>query len=294
MNSPVALAVERAPARGAPDQCPISEKQSIELVLDRDLEALWCLRANGASPSVTLSQLRDAKAIDDKLIATSYGRIGFKLLASRQPGTFSLGGDLAFFSRCIERNDRTSLAEYAVLAARAIWANVRGLAERGVKTIAVVQGESQGGGFEAALSCNTLIAEEGSAFGFPEPLFGMFPGMGGELLLRTRVDAAVARRMVTNSNRYTAEFLHQIGVVDYLVPRGHAIAFATELVRDVRGLPQTEVGARMERREQVLAGLSYADLSDSIERWVDRAFLLEARHLRSMRYIIEMQHRKAG
>jgi DSF synthase len=47
-----------------------------------------------------------------------------------------------------------------------------------LKTIALVQGDALGGGFECALSGNVLIAERGAKMGFPEILFNLFPGMG--------------------------------------------------------------------------------------------------------------------
>jgi molybdopterin-guanine dinucleotide biosynthesis protein A len=41
-----------------------------------------------------------------------------------------------------------------------------------------VQGDALGGGFESLLSFDIIIAEKGTKFGFPEQLFGLFPGMG--------------------------------------------------------------------------------------------------------------------
>jgi DSF synthase len=293
MNAHVALAPERSAVRGSPNPYQLREPQPFETIFDASLETLWCFRAATASRSVTMSQLRETRAVDEKLAAGSFGAVKFKLLGSRQVGTFCLGGDLAFFASCIERRDRSSLAEYAALAAKAIWANVCGSPPRGPRTVALVQGEAQGGGFEAALSCNTLIAEEGTSFGFPEPLFGMFPGMGGQLLLETRLDHSVAARMVSESNRYPAALLHQIGVVDYLCPRGEGLQFATELLTEIRERPDGDAAKRMELRQELLDALDYGVLAGSIDRWVEQAFTLDARHLRSMRYIMEMQQRKS-
>ena len=45
-------------------------------------------------------------------------------------------------------------------------------------TISLVQGDALGGGFEAALCGDIIIAEKQARFGFPEVLFNLFPGMG--------------------------------------------------------------------------------------------------------------------
>jgi DSF synthase len=241
---------------------------------------------------VSLQQLKETRAIDEKIASGGYGNLLFKVLASRQTGVFSLGGDLALFARCIETNDRAALAEYAALAARAVWANLSGFGRKRVKSIAVVQGESQGGGFEAALSCNTLIAERGTSFGFPEPLFGMFPGMGGELLLRSRVDADVSRRLVQSTNRYTAEFLYEIGVVDYLVDAGTGVVATENLIEQLAACPDGVAAIKSDARQAVLDRIEFSELFESIEAWTQRAFQLTARNLRSMRYILEAQNRK--
>jgi DSF synthase len=293
MSAQAAVALERA-ATGAISSGVGTERlgKAFEVTIDREAGALWCARTADASPSVTLPQLKEARAIDEKIASGAFGNLLFKVLASRQPGVFSLGGDLALFARCIETNDRAALAEYATLAARAVWANLSAFGRKRVRTIAVVQGETQGGGFEAALSCNTLIAERGTSFGFPEPLFGMFPGMGGELLLRSRMDADLSRRMVQSTNRYTAEFLHEIGVVDYLVEVGTGIVAAENLIEELLARPDGVAAMKTAARQAVLDGIEFSELFASVEAWTERAFRLTARNLRSMRYILEAQNRK--
>ena len=58
-------------------------------------------------------------------------------------------------------------------------------------TIGVAQGDALGGGFESLLSFNVIIAERGAKFGFPENIFGLFPGMGAYSLVARRVGAQV-------------------------------------------------------------------------------------------------------
>jgi DSF synthase len=42
-------------------------------------------------------------------------------------------------------------------------------------TISLVQGDALGGGFEAALTSDVIIAEESAQMGLPEILFNLFP-----------------------------------------------------------------------------------------------------------------------
>lgn len=272
------------------DQSSVS--RAFDISIDRRVAAIWCTRLANAFPSISLAQLKETRMIDEKISAALFGPISFKVLSSRQSGVFSLGGDLGFFCDCIEARDRAALAEYAVMAAKAIWANLSGYNSRDVRTIAVVQGEAQGGGFEAALSCNTLIAERGTFFGFPEPLFGMFPGMGGEILLSTRVDADVSSKIVSSTNRYSAEFLHTVGVVDYLAEPGCGERTASELMSSIAEGVDSRASDKMAERQARLNTIRYETLANSIERWTDQAFRLTQRNLRSMRYILERQSRR--
>jgi len=59
-------------------------------------------------------------------------------------------------------------------------------------TIALVQGDALGGGFESALSATVLVAEESARMGFPEILFNLFPGMGAYSLLSRKVGRRIA------------------------------------------------------------------------------------------------------
>ena len=50
-----------------------------------------------------------------------------------------------------------------------------------------MQGECLGGGFEAALSSDVIVAEKSARFGFPEILFNLFPGMGAYSFLERKI-----------------------------------------------------------------------------------------------------------
>ena len=45
-------------------------------------------------------------------------------------------------------------------------------------TIALVQGDALGGGFECALAHDLIIAERSAKLGLPEVLVNLFPGIG--------------------------------------------------------------------------------------------------------------------
>jgi hypothetical protein len=93
---------------------------------------------------------RNQETIRSRVAADSDPRAGVHhlVLASDAP-VFNLGGDLALFSRLIRAGERGRLLDYARLCVEVAY-NFSQLYGDRVHSVAVVQGDALGGGFEAA------------------------------------------------------------------------------------------------------------------------------------------------
>lgn len=202
---------------------------------------------------------------------------------------FGTGGDLAHFLDCIERGDRELLRAYAHRAVELVHATWRAH-DLPLRTVALVEGEALGGSFEAALACDLVIAERGARFGFPEALFGLFPGMGAWSLLARRVDCRTLRELVEDSLTRSAEELAQAGLVHALVEPGDARAGCRRLAADrARHFARDLTLDRVRRRVEAL---SAAELRDIVELWVERVFALDPAQLRRMAHVARCQARR--
>nr|WP_106781527.1 enoyl-CoA hydratase-related protein [Lysinibacillus timonensis] len=85
--------------------------------------------------------------------------------------------------------------------------------------IGAVQGFVFGGGFELALSCDLLIAAEGTEFCFPEVNLGVMPGAGGTQRLTKLVGRTKALEWIWTANRIKAREALQYGVINKIVQR---------------------------------------------------------------------------
>ena len=56
--------------------------------------------------------------------------------------------------------------------------------------------------------------------GLPEILFNLFPGMGAYSLLARRLGMKKAEEMILSGKIFEARELHEMGVVDMIVPSG--------------------------------------------------------------------------
>jgi predicted metal-dependent hydrolase/enoyl-CoA hydratase/carnithine racemase len=204
---------------------------------------------------------------------------------------FNLGGDLDLFAKLIRSGDRDRLLAYAELCTRGVHAYHSGFGSK-VHTIALVQGDALGGGFEAALSCNTIIAEEGVQLGLPEALFDLFPGMGAYQFLKRRTSAAIAERLIFEGQVLDSRKLHEMGVVDVLVPKGEGVRAVEEQVRRNRRNRHTRMA--LDHIREWSEPVALEDLLRTTELWVDTALQLGETQLRKMDRLVRAQVSRHG
>ena len=160
-----------------------------------------------------------SQTIKQEMLASEGEKYDFVVIASDVPGVFNLGGDLDLFQSRIEQQDREGLLTYAKSCIQVLYENITHL-QQDLTTISLVQGDALGGGFEAALASNVLIAEKGSKMGFPEVLFNLFPGMGAYSILSRKIGGRVADEMILSGKLYASEELFEMGIVDVLAEKG--------------------------------------------------------------------------
>lgn len=275
---------------------PTSEPCELETVHDDDRRIFWQFMAPRGRPSFTPGLLRDmTRALDsvEAMAAGRYGergrRIGFMVLASRLPGIFNLGGDLPHFIEAIEKGDRERLALYARVCARGQYRRAIAL-DLPICTIALVQGDALGGGFEAALAHDVIIAEKGASFALPEVLFNLFPGMGAYSFLSRRLGSAQAERIILGGRVHTAEEMHGLGVVDVLVEDGRGVEAVHEFVEDFGRAGAARRALLKARR--IVSPVTLRELIEIADLWVDAALTLGPSDLRRMHHLAKAQDRR--
>ena len=218
------------------------------------------------------------------------GQLRHVVIASDAPA-FNLGGDLELFARLIRDGNREQLLAYARRCVDGVHHIHSGLGGD-VRTIALVQGDALGGGMELALSCHTIVAEEGCGMGLPEVLFGLFPGMGAYSFLCKRVSPQMAEKMILSGEIYSSEELHRLGVVDILAKKGEGAMAVEHLIRQQQRSPHSHLALNQVR--QIAQPVGYDELMGITEVWVDSALALGDRSLKTMDRIVRAQERRSG
>ncbi len=201
---------------------------------------------------------------------------------------FSLGGDLALFSRLIQERNRDALRAYAHEAVRLVHGFHAGL-NAGIHAIALVEGDALGGGFEIALSCHTIVAERGVLMGLPEVLFDLFPGMGAYSFMCQRVSSQLAEKIMLEGRMYTSDEFHQMGLVDVLAPKGGGLQAVEDVMRSNRRHPHARAALH-----QVRQPVPIQELMRITDIWVETALKLGDRSIRTMERLVNAQSRRGG
>ncbi len=149
------------------------------------------------------------------------------------PRVFNLGGDLAYFLELIAAKNLEGLKSYGRLCVDSQWNWINSFdAPEQLTTIAMVDGTAIGGGFEAVLAADIVIAEEGVLLGLPEVNFNLFPGMGAFHLLSQRLGPCLAERFMCEGNVFTAQKLFEMGLVDVVTARGNIKSATIEFIQN--------------------------------------------------------------
>jgi len=266
----------------------------LEVRWEAEAGTLWTHMTPVDRPNFNRAMLRDFQRWQAEIgreFADPREGLKYLVLGSRFPGVFNLGGDLELFARFIAAGDREGLVRYGRDCVSILHNNLRRL-ELPIVTIALVQGDALGGGFEAVLSFNVVVAERGVRFGLPEIAFGLFPGMGAHSLLSRKIGLARAEEMMLSNRLYTAEEMHEMGLVQVLADPGRG----EEAVRAYI--------ARNGRRHAGHRGIYHAsslsdpvaleELNAIVEIWADSALCLGEADLKLMRRLGTAQTRLAA
>lgn len=288
-------------ARHAPASTPVpsgveySFSPQLTAHFDKDTRAMWSRWTADPRPCFNPSLLADIRAYYE-FLAESGGVIScngedhpidYVVLASGMPGVFNLGGDLDLFKQLIGAHDRAGLLRYGRACIDVLYRNYVAH-DLPLTTVSLVQGECLGGGFEAALSSDVIVAERSARFGFPEILFNLFPGMGAYSFLDRKIGQRGAEQIISSGKVYSAEEMLALGVVDAVADDGKGEAEVAELIKR-RARMRNGLAALAATRRRVHS-ITFEELLDVVQIWTDAALRINLRDLKLMQRLVSRQN----
>jgi DSF synthase len=285
----------RLPAAVVPLRQPSLEVElpTLATTLEPESGILWARMKHPERACCTPELVADTRTyqryLKEQCGHLSAAEMPFRYLvwASASKSAFSLGGDLAYFTRCVREGEERALTEYAHRCIDVLHDNYNAM-DLPVLTAALVTGDAIGGGLESMITNDIVVAERGTKFGLPEVLFNMFPGMGGYSYLVRKIGEKDARAFVEDGRSRSAEEMVELGLVDVLAEPGCGEA----TLRDYLGQNKRFSMLRTMRRAcKRVDPVPKQELMDIVDIWVDLAMQLSPDDLRRMDCLARVQER---
>jgi len=235
-------------------------------------------------PCFNLELLSDIKHVQNTLDTELYP---FVIIASDLQGIFNMGGDLDVFTHLIKNQDRDQLTEYMKLCIDVLLP--KNSLESRFHRVALVQGSALGGGFEAALSCDYIIAEQHATFGFPEILFNLFPGMGAYSFLSRRTTPSIADRIIASKKTYTATEMLELNIIDKIVETGQGQKEVENYMAHF--YKRFNAFKSINQVKKINDNIRYEELYEIGKIWVDTALELTTKNLKLMERLVKRQNK---
>ena len=206
-----------------------------------DVPQLW-LDCHATGTNVISEQvLRELDGLLDRIKGENPRAL---VIRSAKSGGFAAGADIDGFAALRGDAARQKLEQgHAVLDK---------LAALPFTTIAVIHGNTLGGGLELALACDRRIGVDGVKTGFPEVQLGLHPGLGGTFRLPRLIDPLAAVQMMLTGKSAHDRKAKKLGIIDTLVPERHVeaaieAAVAGKIEQDTGGLRAAALRTRAAR-----------------------------------------------
>ena len=217
--------------------------------------------------------------------------IHYAVVNSLTPGVFNLGGDLRLFSSLIKNEDSQALLKYSTKCLDVIYTRTSHY-NFPLITISLIQGDALGGGLEAAMSSDVIVAERSAKMGFPEMIFNLIPGHGAFSLLARKIGVSQAEKMILSGKIYTAEELYELGLVDVLAEDGDGEETVREYIAKRARCSNGYMALQKARHR--FNPVTYQEMLDITNIWVDAALHLTDKDLKVMDRISRSQQRLFG
>lgn len=135
---------------------------------------------------------------------------------------------------------------------RALQGITRLLRSSAIMSIAAVHGHALGAGLEFALSCDFIVAEEGTKFGFPEVSVGLSVTGGISYLLPQAVGLPMAKELILLGDTFGTEKALSLGLINRVTGRGDHLRVAEDLARRLVALPHHALSLAKEAFESAV------------------------------------------
>jgi enoyl-CoA hydratase/carnithine racemase len=186
---------------------------------------------DGEIGTLFLTRPEKRNAIDDMTVA---GIGAFFAAPPSGVRAIVLAGEGSHFSAGLDLSDLRERDAVEGIAHSMVWHRAFEALEYGtIPVVAALHGATVGGGLELAAAAHVRVADETTFYALPEGTRGIFLGGGGSVRIPRLIGTARVMDMMLTGRVVDAAEGERIGLSQYVVPAGTALAKATDLARRI-------------------------------------------------------------
>ncbi|WP_294323214.1 enoyl-CoA hydratase/isomerase family protein [uncultured Sphingomonas sp.] len=233
----------------------------IDCTRDGAVATLWLARG-GARNALPIAGWRE---LADRIVDLGASDVRAVVIASREPGVFSAGADIAEFAELQHDPARRTLFRESLSAA------IEGVARLPMPVIAAVNGGCFGAAVALALACDLIVAGDGARFAIPPARLGILYPPADVARLVAAVGRGQAARLLYTGDAIDADEAFTIGLVHRRGGDAHALAarIAANAPGAVRGL-KLAIDAIPGGEARFDAAFGGAELAEGLAAFRDR------------------------
>ena len=150
-------------------------------------------------------------------------------ILSGRGSTFCAGMDLSEIAKMSAGRPESEWMERALKEPGLIYGAWLKTYRPGKPVLLAVEGFARAGGTEILQGTDIRVAGESAVFGVTEVQRGLFPMAGSAVRLRRQLGYAVAAEMLLCGEDLPAKRAYELGLINYVVPDGQALAKARQI-----------------------------------------------------------------
>lgn len=266
--------------------------EQFEAVYDPEYRALWCI-LKATPPVLTLTLLRNIRTLQDNLarffMENPKKSPKYIIWKSNHPEVFNLGLDHTHICDLIWNKDKIGLDEYIQLCIDVLYINLIKLEIFPLITISLIRGKAYGGGLEAALSCDIIVAEKDAKCCFPEIRYNLLPSIGTLKMLLRRYPLNIIKPILFEGKQIDLPSLLNLHIIDAIVEPGEGEKYINDKIQKIH--KRQFLYASLYKAELKNILVTYDELEEFKHAWVKAAFELSPSNFRRLSRLAAAQQK---
>lgn len=258
---------------------------------DSKLKVIWCILKSSLSPTFSPLLLQNIRTFQDSVAQycmQSAEKPKYMVWLSDNQKIFSLGLDLGHIYQSVINKNEDELRKYLELCIDVLYINIMKLEIDPLITISLMRGKTYGGGFEAALTSDIIVAEPNVRCSFPGLQYNLLPSIGTLRILFKRFPQEALEALLLGGKSLHADDLQHYKIVNMVSKINEGEADIHKLIKKIN--ERHDIYSAVYKAIRANYIITQTELEEFKESWIQMTMNLRSSDLSKLERIVRAQH----